>query len=54
MTCTCPECKNDIDLARYPNIAPEHVIECDTCGMTLEVLEIKGDNVVTDIVDEGK
>lgn len=54
MTCNCPECKNDIDLSRYPKIEINNVIECDTCGITLEVLDMKGDNIVTEIVDEGK
>jgi DNA-directed RNA polymerase subunit RPC12/RpoP len=30
------------------------VIECDHCGMTLLVKEIKGASVITEIVDEGK
>ncbi|MDB5239162.1 MAG: hypothetical protein JWO00_497 [Candidatus Parcubacteria bacterium] len=52
--CVCPECKNTIDLSRYPNIAPGMVIECNHCGMTLLVKEIAGGNVQTEIVDEGK
>ncbi|MEI6304710.1 MAG: hypothetical protein WCP09_01685 [Candidatus Taylorbacteria bacterium] len=51
----CPECKNSVDLARYPNVAPGMVIECNHCGMTLLVKEIESTgNVKTDIVDEGK
>jgi DNA-directed RNA polymerase subunit RPC12/RpoP len=54
MLCVCPECKNPIDLSRYPNLAIGMVIECNHCGMTLLVKEMKGEEVVTEIVDEGK
>ncbi len=52
--CICPECKNTVDLSRYPNLAPGMVIECNHCGMTLSVKEISDGKVATDIVDEGK
>lgn len=53
--CVCPECKNTIDLSRYPNIAAGMVIECNHCGMTLLVKEIdSAGSVKTEIVDEGK
>ena len=52
--CVCPECKNIIDLSRYPNIAKGMVIECNHCGMTLLVKEIADNKVSTEIVDEGK
>jgi DNA-directed RNA polymerase subunit RPC12/RpoP len=52
--CVCPECKNMIDLSRYPNIAPGMVIECNHCGMTLLVKQIAENKVETEIVDEGK
>ena len=55
MKCTCPECKNAIDVSRYPNLALDHTIECETCGILLAVREIKADGTVeTEIVDEGK
>ena len=55
LICVCPECKNVVDLARYPNLATGMVIECNHCGMTLLVKEITADNEVkTMIVDEGK
>ena len=55
MSCVCPECKNTIDLSKYPNLVTGMVIECNHCGMTLEVREIATDGVVsTEIVDEGK
>jgi DNA-directed RNA polymerase subunit RPC12/RpoP len=53
--CVCPECKNVIDLSKYPNIASGMVIECNHCGMTLLVKEMKPDGKIeTEIVDEGK
>jgi len=54
MLCVCPECKNVIDLSRYPTITPGMVIECNHCGMTLLIKGFDGDNVKTEIVDEGK
>ncbi len=54
MKCTCPECKNDIALAAHPQIAVGYVIECETCGIMLEVRDIKDGIVTTEIVDEGK
>jgi len=51
--CICPECKNAIDLANYPNIAAGMVIECNHCGMTLLVKELASDGIKTVIVDEG-
>ena len=54
MKCVCPECKNDIDMSKYPDLAVGHVIECNTCGIMLEVNKIEGTMVETEIVDEGK
>ena len=55
LVCVCPECKNTLDLSRYPNVAAGMVIECNHCGMTLLVKEITADNEIkTVIVDEGK
>lgn len=51
----CPECKNTINLSRYPNLAKGMVIECNHCGMTLLVNDVANDGKVsTEIVDEGK
>ena len=50
----CPECKNEIDLTRYPEIKEGMVIECDHCGITLLIKNIQNGNVSTEIVDEGK
>lgn len=52
--CVCPECKNAVDLSRYPNLATGMVIECDHCGMTLLIKKIDGAAVETEVVDEGK
>ena len=52
--CVCPECKNTIDLGRYPNLVAGMVIECNHCGMTLAVKNISNGKVDTEIVDEGK
>ena len=54
MTCICPECKNKIDLSRYPQLAVNHVIECNFCGIVLAVRNIDGEKVEGEIVDEGK
>ena len=55
MLCVCPECKNTIDLSKYPNLAVGMIIECNHCGMTLAVKAIGADGKVdTEIVDEGK
>jgi hypothetical protein len=52
--CVCPECKNTVDLSRYPNLAIGMIIECNHCGMTLSVKDISDNGVMTEIVDEGK
>ena len=54
MKCICPECKNDIDVSKHPKLAVGYVIECDTCGIMLEVRTMDGGVVTTEIVDEGK
>jgi len=54
MKLICPECKNDVDTALYPNLAKDQVVECNMCGITLLVTSIEGEKVVTEIVDEGK
>ncbi len=54
MKAICLECKNEIDLSRYPSIKEGMVIECNHCGITLLIKKIEGDNVSTLIVDEGK
>jgi DNA-directed RNA polymerase subunit RPC12/RpoP len=54
MKCQCPECKNMIDLTAYPSIKEGMIIECNHCGITLLVKSIVGENITTEIVDEGK
>lgn len=52
---TCPECKNSVDLSSYTELKEGVVIECNVCGITLEVRNIGEDGTVeTEIVDEGK
>ena len=53
MRLICPECKNEVDLSRYPNLAVGNVIECQMCGISLLVNAI-GEEVAAEIVDEGK
>ena len=50
----CPECKNTVDLSRYPSIAPGMVVECNHCGMTLLIKGIANGKIDAEIVDEGK
>jgi len=54
VTAICPECKNNIDLSHYSSINCGMVIECNHCGITLLIKEIIDENIVTEIVDEGK
>lgn len=55
LKCVCPECKNEIKMSAYPSAKKGDVIECETCGMTLEITDISGvGEVGTEIVDEGK
>lgn len=53
MTLVCPECKNELEGEAYTNLAHEQIIECDTCGMTLQYL-VDGDTIELDVVEEGK
>lgn len=54
MQLTCPECKNKVDLSSYPNLAVEQVIECNICGISLLVIAMDGEEIQTEVVDEGK
>lgn len=54
MNLTCPECKNLVDLSKYPNLQVGQLIECGMCGISLQVTKIEGINVTAEIVDEGK
>ncbi len=54
MKLVCPECKNDVNLSLFPDLAPEHVIECDVCGITLLVNNIDDEEIKAEVIDEGK
>ncbi len=54
MKLICPECKNNVDLSIYPNLAIEQVIECNVCGISLLVTEMNDEEIQTEVVDEGK
>jgi DNA-directed RNA polymerase subunit RPC12/RpoP len=54
MQLTCVECKNNVDLSPYSNLDKDHVIECNVCGISLMVTDIKDNNVTAEVTDEGK
>ncbi|HBB38562.1 MAG: hypothetical protein UV82_C0011G0004 [Candidatus Magasanikbacteria bacterium GW2011_GWD2_43_18] len=54
MMLTCIECKNDVDLSSYPDLAVGHVVECQMCGITLEVTKMEEEHLEAEIVEEGK
>jgi DNA-directed RNA polymerase subunit RPC12/RpoP len=54
MNCVCPECKNDVNMSRYPNVKAGNIIECDVCGITLLVKGVENNEVYTEVADEGK
>jgi len=55
MRLICPECKNEINLSLYPDLAIDNIIECETCGITLSTTNIDDNGEVeVEVVDEGK
>ncbi len=54
MKLTCPECKNDVSLAAYPDLKQEDIVECGTCGITLMITNMTGEELQAEIADEGK
>lgn len=50
----CPECKNPVDLSSYTELTVGQIIECGMCGISLVIEKIDGDEVMAEIVDEGK
>jgi DNA-directed RNA polymerase subunit RPC12/RpoP len=54
MQLVCLECKNKIDLTTYPDLDVGGVVECEMCGITLEVTNLDDDKVEVEVVDEGK
>ena len=53
-TLICPECKNEVDLSSYGNVSRGQIVECDSCGITLEIKDDSGPSFSAEIVDEGK
>lgn len=53
MKLVCPECKNNVDLTSYHDLAVDHVVECNHCGITLSMISV-GEDCEAEIVDEGK
>ncbi len=41
-------------MLRYPQVSVGNVIECDVCGISLVVKGVEGNEVYTEIQDEGK
>jgi len=55
MKLICPECKNEIAFGNAEEVSQGAIIECNTCGITLEVSKIKENGEVDfEIIDEGK
>lgn len=54
MQLICPECKNEVDLSSYINLEISSVIECNHCGITLEITANEDGILNSEIVDEGK
>ena len=54
MKLTCNECKNDVDLTLNSDLAVGDMVECQMCGITLEIMTIDEDTVKAEIAEEGK
>jgi len=54
MNLVCPECKNSIELPASTNLSVGSVLDCNTCGITLEVEKIDDEKVILEVIDEGK
>ena len=54
MKLVCPECKNEISFPNPSDLSVGTVLECNTCGITLEVAEINDEEVILEVIDEGK
>ena len=54
MKSICPECKNIMDISKYPSVKEGMVIECNHCGITLLIKDTRDENLSTEIIDEGK
>ena len=54
MLLICPECKNEVNLSSFTDLSEGHIVECDICGITLQVKKIEDGKVQAEVVDEGK
>lgn len=54
MNLVCPECKNNIKFSDSTDLSVGSVLECNTCGITLEVEKIDNEKVSFEVIDEGK
>ena len=54
MILICPECKNEVNLSSYPNLDVNHVVECDVCGITLQIKAVNNGAIEAEVMDEGK
>lgn len=54
MKLICPECKNDVDLSKYPGLQNDQTLECNVCGITLLITAVAGENIQAEVADEGK
>ncbi|MDP3996339.1 MAG: hypothetical protein Q8P86_01445 [bacterium] len=55
MKLICIECKNEIDTSPYPNLSKNQTLECNHCGISLLVSDVKDSGEVeVEIADEGK
>lgn len=51
----CPECKNEITIDNPSDVSAGTIVECETCGITLEVSSIdENGKIEFEIIDEGK
>ncbi len=54
MELICPECKNEIKIENPQDLKKGTILECNTCGITLEVTGVNDEKVDLEIIDEGK
>lgn len=54
MRLICPECKNEVELSNYSKLDIGQIVECNHCGITLEIVDMNAGEFQAEIVDEGK
>lgn len=54
MRLICPECKNEVELSSYSKLDIGQIVECNHCGITLEIVGLNAGELEAEIVDEGK